>query len=59
MAVTLHESIMMKYKERSCTDNFVSTFFYYWALRWPISADLGLNFNPGLLFFFSKAISPI
>ena len=32
MVVTLHESIMMKYKERSCTDDFISTFFYYWAL---------------------------
>ena len=50
MAVTRHESIMMKYKERSCTDSFVSSFFYYWALWWPISANLGLNFNLGLFF---------
>lgn len=58
MAVTLHESKMMKDKERiSCTDSFVSSFFYYWAPRWPISANLmGLNFNPGFFFFISKAI---
>lgn len=60
MAVTLHESKMMKYKERiSCTDSFVSSFFYYLTLWWLISANLGLNFNPGLFFFCSKAISPI
>ena len=58
MAVTLQESKMMKDKERiSCTDSFVSSFFYYWALRWPISANLmGLNFNSGFFFFISKAI---
>lgn len=58
MAVTLHESTMYNDEEqgRSSTDHFVSSFFYYWALRWLISANLmGLNFNPGFFFFSSKA----